>query len=226
MKILNAVDFNLQTCRTELAEFGVLLASKAELSEANDILPFFKVRRQLCLLLGVFNSRIGWADRVADEFDIFGDFACDLAVGQWDRRAYCFVEFEDGRENSVFHRQGAKATTEWARRFEHGYSQIIDWLFKLDDRNKSDDFVARFGGRAIDYEAILVIGRDQFVSVGDRLRMEWRNQKIVINSLRVHCITFDRLFLELSARLNLFAGVQTFAPSSSNPAPTTDEASP
>jgi hypothetical protein len=81
-------------------------------------------------------------------------------VGEWERGAYCFVEFEDARKDSVFKKQGAKATREWGARFDHGYSQIIDWFHKLDGRSPGIDLLARFGLYEIQYEAILVIGRD------------------------------------------------------------------
>ena len=113
MKKFDEIAFDYKRCCIEFAEFRTLLETKVELGEAADILPFFKERRQLSMLLGMFNSRIAWADRIAYEFDVFGDFACDLAVGEFASGSYCFIEFEDARENSVFEKQGKKATREW-----------------------------------------------------------------------------------------------------------------
>ena len=115
-----------ELCRSQFVEFKTLLDSKTDLAEATDVLPFFKERRQLAVLLGAFNPRISWADRIAHEFDVFGNFACDLAVGEWATGSYCFIEFEDAQQNSVFEKQGKKATREWSRRFDHGFSQIVD----------------------------------------------------------------------------------------------------
>ena len=145
MKNLEAILFDYALCRKQFEELRDWLAARDELSERHDILPFFRERPQLAMVLGSFNPRIGLVNRIAWEFDIFGDFACDLVVGEWERGEYCFVEFEDARHDSIFEKQGKKATREWARRFNHGYSQIIDWAHKLDGRSPSADFLARFG---------------------------------------------------------------------------------
>src|SRR5262249_1702365 len=155
---LEAIAFDYALCRAQVEEFRAWLAANDELSERNDVLPFFRARPQMAMLLGMFNRHIALADRIAWEFDIFGDVACDLAVWEWGRGAYCLVEFEDARSNSIFAPSGKKATREWGRRFEHGVSQIIDWVHKLDTRSPSADLLARFGHYEISYEAILVIG--------------------------------------------------------------------
>jgi hypothetical protein len=206
MKKLDPVVFDYALGRQQVTEFRNLLASKAELAESADILPFFRQRPHLSVLLGMYNARIGWADRLAYEFDIFGDFACDLAIGEWGTGSYCFIEFEDAYANSIFEKQGKKAARAWARRFDQGFSQIVDWLHKLDDR-AGYDFVSRFGRHTINYETVLVIGRDQHLDDGEKLRLEWRSSSIVVNSKRVHCITFDQLLSQLSTRLGSFAAV-------------------
>jgi hypothetical protein len=121
------------------------LAGKTSLSEQADVLPFFRARPQMATIFGMFNGKIGWANRIGWEFDIYGDFRCDLAVGEWEKGAYCFVEFKNAQKDSVFKKQGSKATREWGPRFDHGYSQIIDWFDKLDGLSPSTDFLARFG---------------------------------------------------------------------------------
>src|SRR5262249_7926987 len=145
--------------------------SKTDLSERDDILPLFQGRRQLCAMLGIFNNRIGLVDRWAKEYDMFGDFACDIAVGDSSQGAYCFVEFEDARVGSVFEKKGAKAVREWGKRFDHGYSQIVDWIHKLSGRNMSADNLARFGVPEISYETVLVIGRDAHQDPGEMQRL-------------------------------------------------------
>src|SRR5437660_8646918 len=102
MKNFQSIALDFPLCCKHVEEFEQLLASKDELSERGDVLPFFQKHEQLAVLMGMFNSRISWVDRVAWEFDSFGDFACDLAVGEKDRGAYCLIEFEDAASNSVF----------------------------------------------------------------------------------------------------------------------------
>jgi len=139
----------------------------------------------VAFLLGLFNPRTVWPDRIAWEYDIFGDFACDLVIGDWARREYCFVEFEDARSNSIFTRRSSKATREWGRRFEHGYSQIIDWYHKLDTR-PVPDLLSRFGHPEIRYEAVLVIGRQRHLNEGEQQRLRWRSEKVAVNNKKNH----------------------------------------
>ncbi len=202
MKTLATIAFDYLQCRAQVEEFRTCLGSKDELSEQNDILPFFRDRPQMAVLFGMFNRRIGLADRIAWEFDIFGDFACDLAVGEWDQGTYCLVEFEDAREDSVFKKKGQKATREWGPRFEHGWSQIIDWAHKLDTRSPSADLLARFGRYEIHYETVLVIGRDKHLNEGERQRLAWRNENVGFQMKQVLCMTFDELLRRFTGWLD------------------------
>jgi hypothetical protein len=219
MKALDVISFDFDLCRKQFEDFRGLLASKDELSESADVLPFFRARQHLALLFGKFNSRIAWADRIGWEFDIFGDFACDLVVGEWGRGEYCFVEFEDASGDSVFERRGKKATREWGRRFDHGYSQIIDWAHKLDDRSASADFLARFGVREIKFEAVLVIGRDKHLDPGEQHRLSWRTDKVLVNTKKVVCMTFDQLFSQFAVRLDILTAVDAAAKAATGPPP-------
>src|SRR5262245_31084393 len=182
MMSVDSLSLDFELCCKQFDEFRRLLAEKPTLSERKDVLPFFRERRQLSALFGMFNPSISWADRIAWEFDIFGDFACDLAVGQWNEGAYCFIEFENADNNSVFQKQGTKATREWGQRFDHGYSQIIDWAYKFDGLAGSREIETRFGMREIRYQGVLVVGRDSFLDAGEQLRLSWRAENVVVNS--------------------------------------------
>ena len=208
MKNFDPIAFDYAECRIQVEELKALLAAKEALSEKHDILPFFQSKRQLATLFGMFNSRIGWADRFAKEFNIFGDFSCDLAVGDWARGAYCFIEFEDARVASVFEKKGEKATKEWGRRFEHGYSQIIDWLHKLAGREVSLDNLARSGKHEITYEAVLVIGRNCYQDAAEMQRLQWRSDKVSVNQKKVLCMTFDDLLSQFETRMSLMTEVE------------------
>ncbi|MCI0460977.1 MAG: DUF4263 domain-containing protein [Gemmataceae bacterium] len=208
MKKFEPVTFDYRLCRKQVEELRALLASKDELSERGDVLPFFQDREQLAILMGMFNQRIAWADRIAWEFDIFGDFACDLAIGEKDRGAYCLVEFEDAASNSVFQRQGEKATREWGKKFDHGYSQIIDWAHKLNDLKLTNTVFARFDRHEISYELVLVIGRDKHLDGGEKQRLNWRSENVLVDSKKVICMTFDELLSQLTVRLQALAAVE------------------
>ena len=205
MKKLEPITFDLAQCRQQVEEFGEWLKSKDELSEKDDLLPFFRERPQMAILLGSFNPLIALANRIAWEFDIFGDFACDLAVGNWAKGAYRFIEFEDAKRSSIYRKQGEKATREWGTRFDHGCSQIIDWAYKLDSLSRSHDILARFGVHEITYEMILVIGRDDHLDEGEKHRLKWRSNNVSVQNNKIMCMTFDNLLDELFDRLVAFS---------------------
>jgi hypothetical protein len=149
MKTFEPLAFDPARCRKEVGELRTWLARRPLLDEARHIRPFFRKRRQLAAFIASYSPNVIRFDRLAFEYPLFGDFTCDLAVGDSVKRAYCFVEFEDAGPGSLFVKQGKKATREWSARFDHGCSQIIDWFYRLDDLKKSDAFAARFGARSI-----------------------------------------------------------------------------
>lgn len=89
--------FDVAACRADLNEFDRLLATKAELAERDDILPFFRTHPNLSAFLGSYHPNINTHDRLGVEVPLFGAFMADVVVGDWARKAYCFVEFEDGK---------------------------------------------------------------------------------------------------------------------------------
>ena len=201
MKHFKPAKLEFLLCSQHIAAFEELLASKDELSERDDVLPFFKQNEQLAVLMGMFNPRIARVDRIAWEFDIFGDFVCDIAVGDKDRGAYCLIEFENASINSVFQTQGEKATREWGKRFGHGYSQTIDWAHKLDDLKRTSSILARFDQHEITYEMVLVVGRDKHLDAGEKQWLNWRSDNVLVGNKKVYCMTFDGLLSQLKVKL-------------------------
>lgn len=203
MKTFETIRFNPHHCRQELESFRRLLSSKGQLSERRDLLPLFTERRHLTALLGTLHPSISNMDRIAHEYDLFGDFACDFVVGDSERNAYCFVEFEDAEKNSVFS-QGTRPTSKWGSRFEKGFSQIVDWAYKLADTEKSDSFQERFGSQTIDSMSILVIGRSHFITSSELKRLEWRRKFVTVNSQQIRCMTYDQLLKEFDYFMSIY----------------------
>jgi len=160
------------------------------------LLPLFKKSRHLIALLGTFNPSITNIDRVAYEFDLFGKFVCDFAVGDSENLAYCFIEFEDAAKNSVFS-PSQRPTSKWGRSFEKGFSQIVDWALQLDQCKVLDDFETRFGSRTIDSHSVLIVGRSFYVDKDEEKRLRWRRNYVTVNSKPVSCMTYDRLLEEM-----------------------------
>ncbi len=193
--------------KKELAEFKHLLDNNTELSESKQILPFFRSRPNLSSRLATLLTKFVETDRLAFEFDIFGDFSSDLAIGDSARGNYCFIEFEDARENSIFLKKSNKYTYEFSPRFEHGFSQIIDWMYQLDGMRYTPKFEERFGGRTIEYHCILILGRNQFLTEPLSQRLRWRNENTVIHSKHIYCYTLDDVYDILSLRAEISAAI-------------------
>lgn len=203
MKNFQTFEFDPVLCRQELDKLRHLLNTKAELSEQRDLSPLFRESENLTALMGNLHPGITRADRIAQEYDLFGDFVCDFAVGDSNRNAYCFIELEDAKRNSIF-TKGTRATSEWGRRFDHGFSQIADWLYKLDDEEKSYAYEDRFNARSIDSMSMLIIGRSDFLSSSEQRRLRWRERHVVVHSQQVRCLTYDELFQEFQFMLSIY----------------------
>jgi hypothetical protein len=190
--------------RVQVQELKTLLDSSADLPEAV-FHDFFEPRAELRALVGLHNRALVLPDRLAWQYPLFGDFRCDFAVGDWAQKAYTFVEFEDARPNSLFIKQGEKATRAWSSRFESGFSQVIDWFYKLQAMTDTPDMEARLGKRSIRYIGVLIAGRDQHLQTGERLRLEWRRDHVVVNSRQIVCVTYDELLQDMLFRLAQYA---------------------
>jgi len=190
-------------CQVDLDAFARLLSENPELSERDDILPFFKAHPHLAALLGSYNLAATTFDRLAVEVRLSNAFVADVVAGDWSRRAYSFVEFEDGKPDSIFTTSG-RSVTKWAARFKDGLSQIVDWLWLLDDLEQTLPFEEQFGRRPISITALLVLGRDSGVSTMDRRRLEWHRAHVLVNSHHIYCYTFDDLLRDMRHRLRNF----------------------
>ncbi|HUO11111.1 MAG TPA: Shedu anti-phage system protein SduA domain-containing protein [Phycisphaerae bacterium] len=177
-----------------------MLAATTELSEKTHILPFFRARPNLSAFAGTFNMPVERIDLLGHELDIFGHFRCDLAVGNSRERAFSLIEFEDARPSSVF-AEGTKYHDEWGKRFEHGFSQLVDWFWTIDDQRHSNDFARRFGGSDARFFGMLVTGRRAFVDSVGQSRLRWRSDSVSIGGHKIAFVTFDDLLEALEAKL-------------------------
>jgi hypothetical protein len=205
MRTFESIDLDKVTLSRELDEFADFLQAKSELKEREHIAPFFKERRQLCAALGLVNGSVELVDRVAIELELFGDFACDAASGDSQANAYTLVEFEDARRYSVLSRlEPGKTMKRWSSRFEHGFSQLVDWAWRLSTEGASTDAYRRiFGRNDADIHMLLVVGRDADLTSDDLARIRWRAQSISMGGVRMTCLTFDGVLNTLRRRILL-----------------------
>ena len=210
MKALEQFHFEPAKCKEEIEAFGKLLKAKQRLVERDEIQPFFESHPHLAAFLGSYDLDVGPANRLAFKYDILGDFEADLVLGNYEQRKYCLVEFEDCNDKSLFVKSGQKATKEWGKRFEHGFSQLVDWFYALDDTRGTLRFAQDFGYGYVRFSGMLIIGQSAGLDESERNRLAWRTEKVVVNSNPVYCLTFDDLFGGLCRRFNNYTSVSHF----------------
>lgn len=209
MKEFDGVDLDPERCGEELAEPGRLLAANHDLSERMDILPFFLEHRQLSAFPASYHPDIRRRERlIGCEYKLFGDFGADVVIGDGTRGAFCLVEFENATPASVF-RRSRRALPEWSARFQAGFSQIVDWFWKLSELQHTPDFAREFGP-AGNFVGVLVVGRSADLSPREMARLHWFRHNVLVNSKRIYCCTFDELYSDLLERLEVYSNPRPF----------------
>ncbi len=203
--VLETVVFEPPKFLEELQAFDELLKSKADLSERKDIQPFFKKSKHLTAYMGTFALNIAVATEICFEYEIFGDFIADILLGSKQKKEFCVVEFEDGKQDTIFKKQKKRKNPEWSSRFEHAFSQIIDWFYCLEGHKNSDGFLATFGSGHTSFTGLLVMGRSASLDDTKKSRLKWRTDTVSIGRHKVSCITFDDLHAELQGKFNLYS---------------------
>jgi Domain of unknown function (DUF4263) len=189
--------------KKELSELRNLIESGVRLDEQKEILPFFKKRKQLSAFIGSFMSGLD-VNRLSFELDLFGDFSPDLVLGDFSRSKYCFVEFESGLSHSIFKKNTGRKAPKWSGKFEEGYSQLVDWFWKVEEQSGTTSFRKLFEADSIACSGLLIIGRDQELDNFGRNRMNWRSEKVVVNSSLIQCMTYDSLLSDLERRIKIY----------------------
>lgn len=202
-------DFQLDQAKlpSELATFRALLGGPTEeLSERDQVLPFFKEHKNVAALVGMeYHPALGVPTVLKAELELFGDWACDLAIGHREHGEFCFVEFENAAADSVFKRNPKKGLPDWSPRLEHGLSQINDWFYHLSNNAHTPQFRSFFTTDLAHYSGLLVIGRDAFLTDDQQHRLRWRSQNTLVAGKPVSIVAFDKLYRLLSTRAELFA---------------------
>ncbi len=103
-------------------------------------------------------------------------------MGDSSSHNYLLVEFENGSRESIFKKKLAKGTPEWTPRFESAFSQLLDWLWKLDDMRSTADFAFAFGDRQAKFHGLIVIGKDMALDPQEKSRLKWREERVIVDS--------------------------------------------
>ncbi|MCA6364382.1 MAG: DUF4263 domain-containing protein [Bacteroidetes bacterium] len=195
--------FNSVILKEELGEFRKLIDSGEKLDEQKVIQPFFRKRKQLSAFIGSFVSGLD-VNRISFELNLFGDFSPDLVIGDYTRSKYCFVEFESGLPQAIFKKTTGRKAPRWSAKFEEGYSQIVDWFWKVEEQSGTASFRKLFEADSIISSGLLIIGRSNDLDEFGRNRMSWRGEKVVVNSSLIQCMTYDSLLADLERRLMIY----------------------
>lgn len=207
MRAFKPLTLDTSILSNDLSELESLLSSEASQKEREHVLPFFRARPHLCAALGYANNAVELPDRWATELDLFGDFVCDAAAGDSESNAYTLIEFENAQEHSIFSRlSSGKSMKRWSSRFEHGFSQLVDWAWRLSAEGESSAAFRRiFGDNNPSLHLLLVVGRDADLSKDDLTRLRWRANHVSLGHYRMSCFTFDGLLQSIRRRLLLAA---------------------
>lgn len=182
-------------CKIELEEYKDLLNKHSEIDETT-LQNFFIQRPQLILLM----RRVVGIDaprKYNNELPIINKYRADFVVADQTQSTFSFIEFEDAKNNSIFNKNINKKTSTypWANRFEHGYSQVVDWYIHLASNIQTQNMKSEFGSFSIKYFGALIIGRNSSLQHGDcRERFDHRISKSLIDSKHITCYTFDELY--------------------------------
>ena len=80
----------------------------------------------------------------------------------------------------------------------------------------TNEYEILFGKHDIEYEGVLVIGRDHYLDVKERDRLNWRRAHLILDSKKIHCVTFDELLQRILDRLDVLeVGPEAKPPGSS-----------
>jgi hypothetical protein len=241
MKGFHSFTFSASSLRSETDNLKMLLkpGSAVELEENEHLSPAFKASPNLVSIIGAAFGGVANPDLIAQEFWILDKLRCDFAVGNSRHQTYCFIELEDAEKKSVFVERkptlfngllGRAPYYDWAPRFEHGTSQMLDWIRILEDSKQTGDYRAHFGSpNAFEAQFVLVIGREEFLSEDQKERLAWRCKSVQAAGHKVKCITYDRLLEEAEFQLANYpavAAASSSLPSGMGPAAPSSSAKP
>jgi hypothetical protein len=241
MKGFSSFKFDAPSLLIEAGKLRKLLnpGTAVELNEEKHLSPVLKASPNLVSIIGAAFGGVVNPDLIAQEFWILDKLRCDFAVCNSRQQSFCFIELEDALKKSIFVERkpnlfnglkGRPPYYDWAPRFEHGTSQMLDWIRILEDSKQTGDYRAHFGSpNEFEAQFILVIGRDEFLSADQKERLAWRSKSVQAAGHKIKCITYDRLLDEAEYQLKNYPAVAVASgslPSGTAPAAPSGSAKP
>lgn len=188
-----------QALKNELSQFEQLL--KKQWFEEIEASTLFKNSKNLIATFGNFNTSINNPDLIGEEVWIQDLVRCDFAAGDSKSRHFVLVEFEDAKTTSLFKNPtGGKKIPDWSARFEHGFSQLVDWAWIMNDASNSISVKTTFQGEVKDWNLLLIAGRNSSLNCVGTDRLAWRSKFASVHGHKVHHFTYDELYDSIVAK--------------------------
>ena len=187
---LERIGFDARQALNELTSFRAWMSDKPWFGE-RDAVREIAARRQMACLLG-YTILMPAPDLIKFEFGVKGLFKADLVVGNEKSRKFVLVEFEDGKQDSLF-RGGTRSYRYWSPRLEHGFGQILDWGWAKHTHPTDVAFTNSFGGKVLDDCYVLVCGRNPVAGSLEDERLDFRWTRLHLNGVRLQLYTYDTM---------------------------------
>ena len=94
----------------------------------------------------------------------------------------------------------------WSPVYERGFSQLVDWVWRLESDGQSAALRRIFGKNSPHLHLLLVIGRRSDLTDDDYDRLRWRSRNVTISNYKVTCWTFDDVLATVRRRLAYIEG--------------------
>ena len=186
----DTIRFDATQASIELASFRIWMTANPWFPE-RAVVAEIKSRPQMACLFG-YTILMPAPDLIKFEFDVKGLFRADLAVGNDKSRKFVLVEFEDGKENSLF-KGGTKKYRHWSPRLEHGFGQVLDWGWAKHTHPGDVAFTNSFGGKVLDDCYVVVCGRNPKPGSLEEERFDFRRTRLHLNGVLLQLYTYDNL---------------------------------
>ncbi len=192
MSLFQKLDLDYGRAETELTELTVFLRDNTLFKETT-ILQELKKRPHASCLIGSMIAGAPKPDLYKFEFTLLGAFRADLVIGTSRTRRFVFVEFEGGGASSLFGPKGTAQMRDWSHEFEHGFGQLVDWAWAINDAKRLPTLQSAFGCDIAGSVSLLVCGRDSQMDAAERQRFDYRSEKISIEGTITTILTYDGL---------------------------------
>lgn len=184
------ISFDAKQAAMELATFKSWIAAHSHFSE-KEVVREIAARRQMACLLG-YTILMPAPDLIKFEFQVKGLFRADLVIGNEKSRKFVLVEFEDGKEDSLF-TGGTKSYRYRSPRLEHGFGQLLDWGWAKHTHPLDVAFTNSFGGKVVDDCYAVVWGRNPKPGSLEEERFDFRRTRLRLSGVPLQLYTYDNL---------------------------------